>query len=741
MNAVFQDAAPAAAVEALSGGLEPGESIRFSVRSDLDVDCRFGQSWVVATGRRVAVLDSERVIKQFPFAEISEVRVDELFGGGRLMVSTAGGDRHLVYYTRTLVPEFSVLCRILSDLREGRDPVLPSEHQHAYCRRCGSPLPERGGSCPLCVPRLQVLRRLLGLVRPYRGRAAVLVAMTFIGVAAQMGPPYITKMIVDDVITRGHLGRLPLWIALMVGCSTAYMGSRLIGGTLTAWFGARVVADLRSRLHGVIQRVRMNFFSGRESGEVISRIMHDTGELQHFLIDGVPYFLVRMLSFVAIAVVLATIDLPMALMVFLPVPLLILGGGWFWGRLIPMFHKYSSRVGTMHSILGESVHGIKAVKAFSGEAMRNRLFDRANEQYFQIGCNVESVFVGFFEVMFWVMSAGVAAVWFMAATRIVQGGGAPGALTLGDLLAFVGYIWLFYGPLQWFTTMLNWMSHAFSSAERIFAVLDAREEVYDAPDAVDLPRARGAVSFRDVRFSYERGREVVKGVTFDVAPGEMIGLVGKSGAGKSTLINLICRFYDIDSGVITLDGHPLQKLRLQQLRRQIGMVLQEPFLFNATILENISYGVADVTFAEVVEAARAANAHDFILDKEDGYDTVIGERGVALSGGEKQRLAIARAILHDPAILILDEATSSVDSETEKMIQEAIARLVRGRTTIAIAHRLSTLRNAHRLMVIDDGKVAEIGTHDELIAKDGIYARLVRIQTDLSRLRGMAWQE
>jgi ATP-binding cassette subfamily B protein len=193
--------------------------------------------------------------------------------------------------------------------------------------------------------------------------------------------------------------------------------------------------------------------------------------------------------------------------------------------------------------------------------------------------------------------------------------------------------------------------------------------------------------------------------------------------------------------VITLDGHPLQKLRLQQLRRQIGMVLQEPFLFNATILENITYGVADVTFAEVVEAARAANAHDFILDKEDGYDTVIGERGVALSGGEKQRLAIARAILHDPAILILDEATSSVDSETEKMIQEAIARLVRGRTTIAIAHRLSTLRNAHRLMVIDDGKVAEIGTHDELIAKDGIYARLVRIQTDLSRLRGMAWQE
>jgi len=331
----------------------------------------------------------------------------------------------------------------------------------------------------------------------------------------------------------------------------------------------------------------------------------------------------------------------------------------------------------------------------------------------------------------------VTAVWFFAARRIA--GGDP-TLSKGDLLAFVMYIWLFYGPLQWFSVVLNWMSHAFAGAERIFAVLDTEPEIYEAPQAVHLPHIRGEIRFEDVHFSYERGKEVIKGVDLQIEPGEMIGLVGKSGAGKSTIINLICRFYDADSGLIRIDRHPIGRIRLQDLRTQIGIVMQEPFLFRASVLENISYGAPDTEFADVVRAAKAANAHGFIVDKEHGYDTVIGEGAEQLSSGEKQRIAIARAILHDPPILILDEATSSVDSETERAIQEATAELVRNRTTIAIAHRLATLRNANRLVVVDEGKIAEVGTHDELLAAEGIYAGLVKTQAALSELRSKVWE-
>ncbi|MCL2000053.1 MAG: ABC transporter ATP-binding protein/permease, partial [Planctomycetes bacterium] len=318
-------------------------------------------------------------------------------------------------------------------------------------------------------------------------------------------------------------------------------------------------------------------------------------------------------------------------------------------------------------------------------------------------------------------------------------GRAPGeSLTLGDITAYVGYMWMFYGPLQWFTVIANWMNHAFASAERIFSVLDAQPEVYDPPAVRPAPKFRGWVEFRKVRFSYERGKEVIKGIDLDIRPGEMVGLVGKSGAGKSTIVNLLCRFFDVDSGEIRIDGHPIREFRLLDLRRQIGIVMQDPFLFRASLLENIRYGSPGCSFLDVVRAAKAAHAHEFIVNKEFGYDTMVGEGGITLSGGERQRIAIARAILHNPPILILDEATSSVDTETEKAIQDAIAELIRERTVIAIAHRLATLRNAVRLVVVDEGRIVEVGTHDELMLGNGLYANQVRTQTELNKLRAEA---
>jgi len=733
---------PDAVRRSLAEKLPEDREVRYAARSDLGADRHFGEHYVIVTADHLVTAGPGAVLEIVPLSAVKEARVDELFGSARLVAvldhDGAAAEKQLAYYSKAHVPEFGVLCRAINDIRKDKAPELPETEGAVQCPKCGLPLPERGGRCPACVPRLGILLRLLGLLRPYRARLWPLVAMTFVGVGAQMGPPYITKRIVDDVIKTGDASALAYWIAAMVACGLVYLAAQCVQGYLSAWLASRLTADLRSNVHAHLQRLRLSYFGKREAGEIVARAMRDTGRLQHFLIDGLPFLLVNLVSFAAIATILLTLDVYLALLVFLPVPVIVGGVKWFWSKLIPLFHKAGSRHGGLYSVLGESVRGVKAVKAASDEAGRSRKFDRVNESLFETDVRIESNWMGFQRGSFWIMSLGVTAVWLVAALRISRG---DPSLTLGDLLAFVGYIWLFYGPLQWFSVVLNWMSDAFVGAERVFAVLDTPAEVYEAPEAVSLPRIRGEIRLEDVHFSYERGKEIIKGISLAIRPGEMVGLVGRSGAGKSTIINLLCRFYDVDSGRIAIDGHPIDRIRLRDLRGQIGIVMQEPFLFRASILENIRYGSPDRSFEDVARAARAANAHEFIVDKEHGYDTIIGEGGAALSGGEKQRVAIARAILHDPPILILDEATSSVDSETEKAIQQAIGRLVADRTTIAIAHRLATLRNADRLVVVDEGRIAEVGTHDQLVAAGGLYAELVRTQAELSKLRANVWTE
>jgi ATP-binding cassette subfamily B protein len=726
------------AARTLREQLGPDEEIRFCLAGDLTLGRHFGESHIAVGDTRIAVCDSAGDARALDLSAVDEVRVDELFGSGRLVAVVNGEEQALVYYSKVCVPQFAVLGRAINDLIGGRTPKLPDEEERAICERCYSPLPERGATCPRCVRRLRVFGRLLRLVQPYGGWVAVVVLTTFVTAGTRMAPPYVTKVIVDHVIGPKDLTHLRVWVGALLACGVLVLAASLVGGWLSSWTAARVVADLRSQLHAHLQRLKLQYFNQRDSGQLVARVMHDTVGLQHFLIDGLPYLLVNAVSFVGIAAILLVLDWRLALLAFVPVPFLLGGGGALSRRLINLLHKEGASTGSVHSLLRESIDGIRSVKALTQEDRRSRQFAGTNELLFQARVSIERTWIGFFEVMAFVMALGLAGVWYFAARRIAAG---DEALTLGDLVAFVGYIALFYMPLRWFGAIFNWMTHALAGAERIFAVLDSNPEVYDSPDAVALPHMRGAIEFSDVRFSYERGNEVIKGVSFTVEPGEMIGLVGKSGAGKSTIISLICRFFDVDAGEIRIDGVSVRKLRLADLRRQVGMVMQAPFLFNASILENIRYGRPDATFEDVVRAARAANAHDFTVSKEDGYDTVIGEGGAALSGGEQQRLMIARAILHDPAILILDEATSSVDSETERAIQEAIGNLIRGRTTIAIAHRLATLRNADRLIVVDDGRIAEMGTHDELLENGGAYARLVEIQSELSRLRQTVWAE
>lgn len=545
---------------------------------------------------------------------------------------------------------------------------------------------------------MEILLRILNLAKPYKLRVLLLMVVTAFGVAFQVLPPYLTKKIVEDVIGKGQHSLLLYYTGAMVGAGILYLITRLVNLYLTSWISAQIVGDLRSQLHSTLQHIRLKYFTRREPGEFIGRVMHDTGELQQFLVEGIPFLLINSISFIVVAVILMKISWSLALFVF--VPILVIGSSWFWKKLHPLFLRQGSLIGHLHSVLNESIQGLRVVKACSKEKQRVALFNSVNDNLAKTQVRTQRIFGGFNEVMFWIMSLGVACVWFIAVRVITS---KNPTLTVGDLLAFGGYIWLFYGPLQWYPVVLNWMTHAFSGAERIFEVIDTNAETGDDSNAIRLAQVKGEITFNNVHFSYEQGKEIIKGISFTIKPGEVIGLVGKSGSGKSTLINLLSSFYLPDSGQILLDNVPLQKMVLSQLRKNMGIVMQESFLFNASIAENIAYGMENASFKEIVEAARIAYAHEFIIRKPDRYDTLIGESGIRLSGGEKQRIAIARAILHNPPILILDEATSSVDTSTEQHIQSAIAQLIKGRTTIAIAHRLSTLRNADRLIVLADG--------------------------------------
>ncbi|HVT12294.1 MAG TPA: ABC transporter ATP-binding protein, partial [Fimbriimonadaceae bacterium] len=419
-----------------------------------------------------------------------------------------------------------------------------------------------------------------------------------------------------------------------------------------------------------------------------------------------------------------------AVWTLLPVPIVMFGVYKFRRRMMRVWSRYHHSNSRLSSALSGVLQGTRVVKAFHGEEREKNRFGRRIKDLAGIGYEAESSWSTFFPMVVFTMWTGTFVIWLVGGNGVLAGN-----MSIGQFTAMLAYSAMMQQPMMMLQRIVDWTSRSLTAAERVFEVVDTPLDIVDAPNAVPMPAVKGGVTFRDVHFSYDKTREVLHGIDLDVKPGEMIGIVGHSGAGKSTLINLLLRFYDPTQGRIELDGVDLRNIQIDDFRKQVGVVLQESYLFPGSIKDNIAYGRPDCSLKEIMEAAKAANAHHFIVNFPDGYDTYVGERGQRLSGGERQRIAIARAILHNPKVLILDEATASVDTETERMIQEALEHLVDGRTTFAIAHRLSTLREANRLVVIEDGKVVEMGTHDELMANpDGVFRKLVEMQTQINKL-------
>ena len=716
------------------------EQAHIQVVTDLIDDGSFGEKWLVVTDERLLVIPTEGAdgVVEVPLKVITETRIEELVGAGRLEVEHGEGEPTYLYYSNSLSPKFAEVAEAIKQLTKGEAPTLPTEIERTRCDTCGRLLPEKDGVCLACVKTWDTLKRIIGYLAPYKVKVAILMIFVAASPIINLFPPLIVRYMVDSVIeplagtgltlSEGfEMLRSPVGGLLGILCLTFLF--EIIAGLLRADVSSRTCRYIRGQLFEHVQYMPLRFYGKRQLGNLISRFTNDADRVEMFLLLGLPFMLRNVLMLIGTLVVCLTMSWRLTIFALMPVPLIMLGGVVIWRRMRSIWPRWHAKWSQLSSHLNESISGIRVVKAFAQEDREAMRFNARNEELWSVSVTGERHWHLFFAVMNFILTFGMFFIWYFGGLQVIRE-----ELTVGTLLAFTRFLFQLYQPLQFFSQLNNFVSRAFAGAERIFEIMDTRSELSEDPEATAMPQMEGRVAFENVTFGYDPGKPVLNEINLDVEPGEMIGLVGKSGVGKSTMINLICRFYDVNRGSVTIDGVDIRKIRLEDLRRHIGMVHQDIFLFDGTIAENIGYGKPGATLDEIISAAVAAEAHEFIAAKPDGYDMKVGERGGQLSGGEKQRIAIARAILHDPKILILDEATSSLDSATEKKIQAAIARLVKGRTTFAIAHRLSTLRNADRLIVLDDGEVAEVGTHEELMNRKGIFYDLVHTQQQTSAI-------
>jgi len=567
------------------------------------------------------------------------------------------------------------------------------------------------------------MRRLLGYMAPYKRDVALAILVALAGTVATLVVPLFISRAIDHGITVGDgavLARMALYLALCYFIWWVTAGVRI---QLTNWVGQRVLRDMREQLFRHVQYLSFNFFDQRTAGSILVRIINDVNALQELFTNGVVNVFMDVLILTGIIAIMLSIHPGLALASMVVLPFMVLLSTELRRKIRRGWREVRIRLSRINSHLNEAIQGMRVTQAFVQEKENARFFDHINDDYRRWMNRSTKVSDLFGPVVEFTGAVGTCIVYWYGASLVIRG-----QITLGLLVAFVYYLGRFWEPISRLGMLYNQVLQAMASSERIFEFMDTQPSVAQRPDAITMPPIQGEIRFENVYFEYKEGRPALRGVDLHVKPGQTVALVGATGSGKTTIVNLICRFYDVTSGRVTIDGIDVRDVKLDSLRRQISIVLQDTFLFSGTIADNIRFGRPDATMEEVREACRAVGADRFIEAMPDGYETVVSERGSGLSLGQRQLISFARALLADPKILILDEATASVDTETELHIQQALERLLEGRTAIVVAHRLSTIRNADMIVVMDHGRVAERGTHDELMAKGGIYRSLVEAQ-------------
>ena len=711
------------------------------IDTDVSLDGLPTPEWLVVTPDELRVVADGRALRTIARADVEQVRTTAGVGGGTLQVKVGGDWADLVRYSNAMATRFHKVARAL-ERPDASAPLLAADEvlDPPRCPSCRLRLTTKDQACPRCMQKGRILKRVGELLAPYTRGAILLCVLTFIGVIAELVPPKLQQYMVDNILSGSaavgsDAATLPDFKTALLVVVLALAFSRvllsvvsMIKGRLATAIGTGLTGTLRAEMVAKLQNLSVAYYDRHQVGSMISRVAHDSEVLHGLMQQITGGFLLQIVQLVGVGAMLVWINPKLALYTLIPVPLVILGSWVFWRHVYPRHYRLWDASSKQMSALNGMLSGIRVVKAFAQEPRESDRFKVASDHLGSWRLWVEQTNATYAATMQIVFGLGGLIVWYVGGRDVIGG-----EMTLGQLIAFLAYLAMFYAPLGALSNFTTWLTSFLSGSQRVLELLDTPITIEDTATPVEWRDPQGAIRFDNVTFGYDRNQPVLQDVSFDVAPGEMVGIVGRSGSGKTTLVNLLGRFYDVQEGRIEIDGIDIRDLCSKQLRERLGIVFQDSFLFRGTIWKNLAYGRPQSTIEEGLAAAKAAGAHDFICRQPLAYETLLGERGAGLSGGEKQRLSIGRTLLYDPRILVLDEATSNIDAEAEKSIQEALSVLVKGRTTIAIAHRLSTLRNADRILAFDRGRLVEEGTHAELLAADGIYARLVRIQTQVSK--------